>query len=253
MDLGLGGKKVIIVGGARGIGRATAELFAAEGCDVAISARSQESVDEAVKALKALGVNAIGQAVNVKKADDYKAWLEQAVKDLGGADVFVPMQSASGGADSEKNWYNNFEVDLMGTVRGAELLAPHMAAGGGGSMVFISTTAAVETFAVPQAYNALKAALITYGKQLSQTMAKDNIRINVVSPGPVEFEGGNWEMIKGAMEKFYNSILRQQPTGRLGTPEEIARAVVFLASPMASWITGVNLVVDGGFTKRVGF
>jgi NAD(P)-dependent dehydrogenase (short-subunit alcohol dehydrogenase family) len=141
----------------------------------------------------------------------------------------------------------------MGTVRGAELLAPHMAASGGGSMVFISTTAAVETFAVPQAYNALKASLITYGKQLSQTMAKDNIRINVVSPGPVEFEGGNWEMIQGAMEKFYNSILRQHPFGRLGKPEEIARAVVFLASPMASWVTGVNLVVDGGFTKRVGF
>ena len=253
MDLGLSGKKAIVVGGARGIGRATAELLAKEGASVALCARSEDGVAEVVQAIKAAGGEAWGKACNVKKVEDYKAWLEEAIGQLGGVDIFVGMQSAGGGMDSEKNWYNNFEVDIMGSVRGAEAVIPKMTEAGGGSILFISTTAAVETFAAPQAYNALKAALITYGKQLSQMVGKDNIRVNVVSPGPVYFEGGNWEMIQGAMEKFYNATIRQQPTGRLGSPEEIAKAAVFLVSDAASWIQGVNLVVDGGFTKRVGF
>ena len=209
-------------------------------------------MEAAVQNLSASG-EVIGAAANAKKVDDYKAWLNNTIDQLGGVDILVPMQSSGGGTDSEKNWYNNFEVDLMGSVRAVEIALPHMVKAGGGAIVFVSTTAALETFAAPQAYNALKAALITYGKQLSQAHGKENIRVNIVSPGPVEFEGGNWEMIKGAMEKFYNATLRQQPSGRLGAPEEIARAVVFLASPAASWVNGSNLVVDGGFTKRVGF
>ncbi len=253
MDFELKGKKAIVVGGARGIGLATADLLAREGCDVAICARSEDTVNEAVEALKKHGTKIIGSAVNVKKADDYKAWIEATIKELGGIDILVPMASAGGGMDSEKNWYNNFEVDLMGSVRAAEVAVPHMVEAGGGSIVLVSTTAAVETFIVPQSYNALKAALITYSKQLGQQYGSKNVRVNVVSPGPVEFEGGNWEMIKGAMEKLYNATVRQQPSGRLGTPEEIARAIVFLASPAASWVTGTNLVVDGGYTKRVAF
>src|SRR3546814_9878430 len=81
----------------------------------------------------------------------------------------------------------------------------------------------------------MKASLVTWGKQLALFHGKDGIRVNVVSPGPVEFEGGNWDMIKGTMEKFYQSQLRQQPTGRLDTPAEIARCIAFLASPAASW------------------
>lgn len=253
MNLDLTGKKAIVVGGARGIGFATAQLLHEEGCDVALCARSAEGVEAALGRLKGGDGKVIGAAVNVKKVEDYKAWLASAIQELGGVDIFIAMQSAGGGADSEKNWYNNFEVDVMGSVRGCEAVLPVMTEKQSGSIVLVSTTAALETFAVPQAYNALKAALITYGKQLSQTVGEKGVRVNVVSPGPVEFEGGNWEMIKGAMEKFYQSILRKQPSGRLGTPEEIARAVVFLASPAASWVNGANLVVDGGFTKRVGF
>ncbi len=117
----------------------------------------------------------------------------------------------------------------------------------------MSTTAAVETFIMPQAFNALKAALITYAKQLSQALAPAGIRVNTVSPGPIEYPTGNWEMIKGAVPDLYNGTLAAMPMGRFGHPDEVARAILFLASPASSYTTGVNLVVDGGYTKRVQF
>jgi 3-oxoacyl-[acyl-carrier protein] reductase len=253
MDLQLKGKKAIVVGGARGIGLVTSHLLAKEGCALAICARTDSQVTESVEALKAHGGTVIGGSVDVQNGDAYKAWLAKAITEMGGVDILITMQSAGGGMDSEKNWYSNFEVDVMGSVRGAEAALPHMTKAGSGAIVFISTTAAVETFAAPQAYNALKASVITYAAQLSQAVAKDGIRVNVVSPGPIIFPGGAWEYIKGAMPDFYNMSLAGQPSGRMGSPEEVANAVAFLASPAASWITGENLVVDGGFTKRVAF
>lgn len=253
MDLGLQGKKAIIVGGARGIGFAVAEILAREGCDIAITARSEDSVKEAVANLRKYATNVIGSPVNVQKADEYRQWLVETVEALGGCDILVPITSAGGGTGSEKYWSKAFEVDVMGPVRAVDAVLPGMVERGGGSIVLIATTSAGEAMGGPQAYNALKASLVTYGKQLALAHGKDNVRVNVVSPGPVEFEGGNWEMIKGTMEKFYTSTLRQQPAGRFGTPEEIARCIVFLASPAASWCNGSHLIVDGGFTNRTHF
>ena len=119
--------------------------------------------------------------------------------------------------------------------------------------MFISSTAALEYLGMPQPYGAMKAALIAHASDLSQALAPSGVRVNVVSPGPIYFEGGNWEMIKQAMPQIYEQALGQCAIGRMGTPEEVARAVVFLASPAASFITGANLVVDGGFTKRAAF
>ena len=253
MDLGLSGKRAIIVGAARGIGMATAEILAREGCDIALTARSEDGGKDAVASLRRYGTQVHGRAVNVKKADEYKDWLAWALDTLGGADILIPFTSAGGGMGSEKYWYNAFEVDLMGPVRAVEAVIPAMTEAKGGAIVLIATTSVLEAMGGPQAYNALKASLVTWGKQLALHHGKDGIRVNVVSPGPVEFEGGNWEMIKGTMEKFYQSQLRQHPAGRLGTPEEIARAIVFLASPAASWCNGSHLVVDGGFTNRTHF
>jgi NAD(P)-dependent dehydrogenase (short-subunit alcohol dehydrogenase family) len=103
------------------------------------------------------------------------------------------------------------------------------------------------------AYNAMKAALITYSKQLSQFIGRKNIRVNTVSPGPIYFEGGAWEMIKSTNQKMYDSTLRAMPNGHFGSPDEVARVVAFLASPAASIITGANVVADNGFTKRVQY
>lgn len=253
MDLQLTGKKAIVVGAARGIGMAVAEVLAREGCDLAIAARSEDGVKDAVASLGRYGTKVIGRAVNVKKADEYKAWLAWAIDALEGCDILVPITSAAGGTGSEKYWSNAFEVDVMGPVRAVDAVLPGMTERQSGSIVLIATTSALEAMGGPQAYNAMKGSLIVWGKQLALAHGKDGIRVNIVSPGPTEFEGGNWEMIKGTMEKFYASTLRQQPMGRFGKPEEIARAIAFLASPAASWCNGSHLVVDGGFTNRTPF
>ncbi len=253
MDLGLQGKKAIVVGGARGIGFAVAEVLAREGCDVAITARSEDSVKDAVADLRKYDTNVIGGPVDVTKAEPYRAWLESSVEELGGCDILVPISSAGGGVGSEKYWTKAFEVDVMGPVRAIEAVLPGMVERESGSIVLIATTSAGEAMGGPQAYNAMKASLVTYGKQLALAHGHEGVRVNTVSPGPIEFEGGNWEIIKGTMEKFYNSMLRQQPMGRFGKPEEIARCIAFLASPAASWCNGSHLVVDGGFTNRTHF
>lgn len=253
MDLGLRGKKAIVTGATKGIGRAIVDLLAAEGCDIGLCARTDDEVETAVREIRQKGVTVTGAAVNVRDGEAYKAWLAKAVEELGGCDIFVPNVSAGGGFDSEKNWVRNFEVDVLHTVRGCEALMPHLEKSGQGAIVIISSTNAVETFAAPMAYNAMKAALITYSKQLSQHVGKKNVRVNSVCPGPIYFEGGAWEMIKGTQQKFYDATVRQIPSGRMGGPEEIARLVAFLASPAASVITGSNIVADNGYTKRVQF
>lgn len=253
MDLGLRGKRALVTGATKGIGRAIIDALAVEGCDIALCARSEDEVEATVRELKAKGVNVTGAAVNVRDAEAYKAWIDSSVEALGGCDIFVPNVSAGGGMDSEKNWWKCFEIDVLHTVRGCEQLIPHLEKSGHGSIVIISSTNAVETFYVPMAYNAMKAALITYSKQLSQFIGRKNIRVNTVSPGPIYFEGGAWEMIKSTNQKMYDATLRAMPNGRFGSPEEVARVVTFLASPASSIVTGSNLVADNGFTKRVQY
>jgi 3-oxoacyl-[acyl-carrier protein] reductase len=251
MDLGLKGKKAIITGGTRGIGRAIAERLADEGADVAVCARNEDEVKATVEALSSKGIKATGAAVDVSDREAYQGWISNVAEELGGIDIFVPNVSAGGGQTDEAGWRANFEVDLLGTTRGIEACMPFLSKSDAGAIVIIATTAAVETFMGPQSYGAIKAALITHGKQLSQAVAGDGIRVNCVSPGPIYCAGGAWEYIQQNMPDLFNSTLADIPSGRMGTPEEIANTVAFLASPAASLITGVNLVADGGFTKRV--
>jgi len=193
-------------------------------------------------------VKVVAKSLDVSDGAALKAFVAEAGQQLGGLDVFVANASAGAGM-GEKAWEASFAIDVMSAARGVEASLPFLAKSEAGSIVFISSTAALEYLGVPQPYNAMKAALIAHAGDLAQALAKQGIRVNTVSPGPIYFEGGNWEMIKHAMPAVYQGALAQCAIGRMGTPEEVARAVVFLASPAASLITGANLVCDGGFTK----
>jgi NAD(P)-dependent dehydrogenase (short-subunit alcohol dehydrogenase family) len=252
MDLALRGRKAIVTAASRGIGLAIARTLADEGVDLALCARGAAGLESAKKDLEARGVRVFTKALDVGDGDAVRAFVREAAEALGGLDVLVC--NASGGAGmGEKAWQANFDVDLMHSARSVEAALPALTKSDAASVVFISSTAALEYLGVPQPYNALKAALIAHASDLSQALAPQGVRVNVVSPGPIYFEGGNWEMIKKAMPAIYERALGQCAIGRMGTPEEVARAVVFLASPAASFCTGANLVVDGGFTKRVAY
>lgn len=252
MDLGLSGKKALVTGASRGIGLAIARTLADEGAHLAICARHAEGLETARKDLESRGVPVFAQAVDVADGAALRAFVGAAGDALGGLDILVSNTSGGPGM-GEKAWKANFDVDLLAAVRAVEAATPLLAKSGSGSVVLISSTAGLEFLGVPQPYNTIKAALIALGNDLSQALARQQIRVNVVSPGPIYFEGGQWETIRNAMPKMYEQAVAACAIGRMGTPEEVARAVAFLASPAASLVTGANLVTDGGFTKRVQF
>ena len=253
MDLGLKGKKVILTGGSRGIGRAALEIFAEEGCDIAFFSRNADQVAQTAKDLGKHGGKVFGEAFDMESGHDaYQAWLAKAAGELGGCDIFIPMVSTSG-AGATGDWQKSLDFDVMGAVLGCEALEEHLEKSDDGSVVILSSTAGVETFIVPQGYNAMKGALLVYAKQKGQAWGPKGIRINCVSPGPIEFKGGNWENIKTAMPELYDDTKAQFALGRFGNAQDVAKSVVFVASPASSYTTGTNLIVDGGFTNRVQF
>jgi 3-oxoacyl-[acyl-carrier protein] reductase len=253
MDLGLKGLRAVLAGASKGIGRATAEVLAAEGVDIAICARGKDGVDAAVASLKDKGVKAIGESVDMKDAAAYGAWVARAADGLGGCDIFISFASASGGPASEESWKATFDLDLMATWRGVQAALPFIEKSKAGSIVAISSTAALEDFFGTQAYNAMKAAVINYAAALSQALAPKGIRVNTVSPGPVFVPGGSWDMIKNHMKPVYEQTVKNVPMGRLGESDEVGRAIAFVASPACRFMTGANIVIDGGITKRVQY
>lgn len=142
---------------------------------------------------------------------------------------------------------------MLGAVRMVEGSMEHLEASDNASVILISTTAALEKFMQAGPYNALKAALLNYNGALSQDLAPKGIRVNAVSPGPIFIEGGSWDQIKQHMTAFYDATIADIPMGRMGTAEEVAAQVAFLASPLAGFTTGTNVVIDGGITKRIQF
>lgn len=256
MDLGLKGKRAIITGGSRGIGRAIAETFAEEGCNVAICARSEDQLNEAIDALKARGVSAFGGAADVSDESRLRSWVSEAAEQLGGIDILVSNVGAMAiGADRD-SWQQNLNVDVLGLVHLVEAGLPHLGKSaeqnGDASIVAIGSTASAAA-PEPSAYGAIKGALVHYIKGVAKQNAAKKIRANVVSPGMVYFEGGIWHKVEQFMPDFFKDSLAKNPMGRMATPQEIANAVVFLASPRSSFTTGINLNVEGALTERVNY
>lgn len=253
MDLGLAGKRAIVTGGTRGIGRKIVELLAAEGCHVGFCARDKAQVEDCANALSGASGTIVGGAVNVTEDSGLRSWIEDTASMLGGLDILVANASALAGQASQEAWRQGLEVDILGTVRAVEAALPHLEQSGAGSIVAISSTAAINTSGGVRAYSGVKAALINYMSGLSTNLGAKGIRANTVSPGAIFFEGGVWDVRKREAPEAYEAAVARNPFGRLGTPEEVANAVVFLASPAASYISGTNIIVDGAATTRVQF
>jgi 3-oxoacyl-[acyl-carrier protein] reductase len=253
MDLKLKGKKAIVTGASRGIGRAIAETLAAEGVDVAICARGQAGVDEVVNAI---GGKTFGGAVDIADGPALKAWVASAAERLGGLDILVCNASALTRGAGEEDWQRMYDVDLMGAVRALEAARPFLEAAGaekGDAAFIITSSVSAAEASAPSAYGAIKAALIHFAKGVAREGAPRHLRCNVVSPGTVLFDGGVWGQVRDGMPDFFKQMIARNPTGRMGSPEEIAAATVFLASPLSGFTTGINMVVDGGITQRANF
>ncbi len=252
MDMGLAGKRALVTGGTRGIGAAIVELLLAEGAHVATCARNAADVSATQEMAAKNNLNLSASVCDVGDKAAYEAWMSDGVAALGGVDIFVANVSVGAGS-GEEGWQQAFDVDLMATVRGCEGLLGSMAQDGGGSIVIISSIAAVEPFGGPGPYGTIKAGLIAYGSQLAELAGAHGIRVNTVSPGPIHVDDGFWGKVKTAEPQTYDAVCARHPSGRMGTTDEVANCVAFLASDAASWVTGSNLIVDGGMTKRVQF
>jgi 3-oxoacyl-[acyl-carrier protein] reductase len=251
MDLGLKGKRAVVTGGSKGIGRAIAETFAAEGADVSICARNTEDVASTVASLKKKGVRAFGRALDVADAAALNGWIAAAAGELGGIDALVCNVSALAVGNSPETWEKAFRTDMMHTVNAVTAAVPYLEKSKSASIVLISSVSGFEVDFAAGSYGALKAALIHYAKGLSRQLVGKGIRVNCVSPGNTYFDGGIWQTIEKNMPDLFASTLKVNPTGKFGTPDEVANGVVFISSPAASRISGANLVIDGALTVAV--
>jgi 3-oxoacyl-[acyl-carrier protein] reductase len=239
------GKRVLVAGGSKGIGRAIALGFARQGAAVSICARGAEALETTRAEIAALGVGAHALPTNLAEAQAVTRWVMQAAAALGGVDVLVNNASGFGARDTEEDWAKGLQVDVMATVRASRAAAPLLQAVGG-CIVNVSSISGYRPSLRSPAYAAVKALLINYTQSQAAAFAQQGVRVNAVAPGSIEFPGGSWEQRRTTDPALYNRILDSIPFGRLGTPEEVADVVLFLAGPAARWVTGQTIVVDGG-------
>ena len=260
MQISFKGRKVVVAGGSRGIGRSIALAFAAEGADVAVCARGAPGLAAVEAELKRQGGTVFAMACDLGEATAAERFVAAAAGALGGIDILVNNASGLGSTDDEAGWLASVNVDLMATVRATRAAIPFLEqsgleqaslaqaglAAGGGAIINISSISGLS--AVPRSlpYAAVKAALVNYTMGQGLALAPKRIRVNAIAPGSIEFPGGGWERRRNSDPQLYQRTLDHIPWGRFGTPEEIAKVALFLASDMASWVTGQTIVVDGG-------
>jgi 3-oxoacyl-[acyl-carrier protein] reductase len=240
------GYRVVVAGGSKGIGRSIALGFAQSGAAVSICARGNASLEETQQEIAALGGQAHAARCDLADAADIERYVAEAAAALGGIDVLVNNASGYGFGDDDDSWVAGFNVDLMAAVRASRAALPHLQASAHPCILHTSSIAAFRPRAHGAAYAAAKAALSQYTTSQALALAEHRIRVNAIAPGSISFPDGLWERRKRDQPDLYRATLAKIPFGRFGTPQEIAHAALFLASPWAGWITGQTLVVDGG-------
>ena len=240
------GRRVVIMGGSRGIGRATALAFAKAGAAVAICARAPEALEQTRHDIEAAGATAYAAPADLSDPEAIARFIPEAATALGGINILVNNASGFGRADDEGSWAASVAVDLMAIVRATAAALPYLERAAEGAVVNVASISAMRATKRNPAYGAIKAAAIHYTASQARTLAPRGIRANAVAPGSIEFPGGTWESRRTEDPALYDATLAQIPFGRLGTPEEVADVILFLASNRARWITGQTITVDGG-------
>jgi 3-oxoacyl-[acyl-carrier protein] reductase len=251
MDLGMKGLSAMVSGGTRGIGRAIVETLASEGARVSFCARHEADVRQATDALAAKGAQVYGCAGDVADGAFIRKWVDDTAAQSGGIDIVIANVSALAIGQDEASWRKSFDVDMLGCVRMVDAAMPWLEKSKAPAIVAISSVSGREIDFAAGPYGTFKAALVHYVQGLAFQLAPKGIRANTVSPGNTYFPGGVWQQIEQGNPDLFQRSLALNPTGRMGTPQEMANAVAFIASPAASFISGTNLVVDGALTRGV--
>ncbi len=243
MDLQLKDKRIIVTGASKGIGRAIATALLNEGARLAICARDEDGLKNAQLQLSDLG-EVHASTCDLSNEEQTGKFVDWASTQLGGVDILVSNVSAGG-----NDFRASVETDIMGAQTLMRSALEKMPNHSGANIICISSRAASMGIPFLQSYAAVKAATISMVKSMAMEVASRGIRVNAVSPGDIEFAGGAWDNVKKNNPKFYESILQDNPLQRLGTLEEVADVVAFIASERASFVSGANILVDGAATK----
>ncbi len=254
MDLGLKGQRVLVTGGSKSIGRAIVDCFLAEGATVGFCARDAALVKERESEWTIKGGQVAGAALDVTDEAALKAWIDGFAAAHGGLDHFVANVSALGVEDTADSWRRSIEIDIVSTVNALRFARAHLEKSApGGSITVIGTASLVEIFGPTQPYRSVKAALVPLVKSLAIDLAPKGIRANMVSPGTILEDGNTWGRQRDANTERYQRMLARNPLGRMGRPDEIADAVVYLSSGRASFISGAHIIADGAITSRIQY